>query len=290
MLRKILTICLLRRIWKRLEEKIPINQAAYQPGRSTTEQVFSIKIICEKAIASSDYKLHLLLLDMSKAFDTVKRDKLFEHLENILKPDELHLLSIITNRPTLRVKVNQEKGSPFETYLGIMQGDCLSAILFIYYLAECLNHDNENTKELKYDLKQQDPESFNVDPYYADDTTYAATNNKGKKRLTNIEEHTPKQLSKYNLTTNHTKTEKFEIPRPPPRPLPSPSLETLEQHRHDKPLWSDFDYLINYHPEPQNTNPDWRTCKLLGSCLDTEKDIQRRKNLVTNSMKTLNAN
>ena len=69
---------------------------------------------------------------MSKAFDTVLRDKLLEHLEQILNPDELHLLSILTNRPTLRVRVNKAEGEIFETTLGIMQGDCLSAVLFIF--------------------------------------------------------------------------------------------------------------------------------------------------------------
>ena len=72
-LRKILTICIIRRTWNRLKKHIPLEQSAYQPGRSTTEQVFAVKILAEKAILGNDYKLHLLLLDMSKAFDTVDR-------------------------------------------------------------------------------------------------------------------------------------------------------------------------------------------------------------------------
>ena len=148
-LRKILTICLLKRIWKRLKTRIPLNQAAYQPGRSTTEQIFAIKVLCEKTITSDDYKLYILLLDMSKAFDTVKRDTLLKKLENILNEDELHLLSILTNKPTIKVKVNKDYGETFETNLGIMQGDCLSAVLFIFYLAECFNEDCDNNKPLK---------------------------------------------------------------------------------------------------------------------------------------------
>ena len=34
-LRQILTICILDRIWNRLKQKIPSKQAAYQPGRDT---------------------------------------------------------------------------------------------------------------------------------------------------------------------------------------------------------------------------------------------------------------
>ena len=51
-LRKILTITLIERCWERLQHHIPKSQAAYQSGRSTTEQVFAIKLIAEKAITS----------------------------------------------------------------------------------------------------------------------------------------------------------------------------------------------------------------------------------------------
>ena len=133
-LRKIMTICIIGRIWDRLKTRIPSEQAAYQGGRSTTEQVLAIKLLVEKSINSCDYKVFLSIFDMSKAFDTVNRTKLFEHLERILNPDELHLLSIITNFTKVKVKVNNVFGELFITLIGIMQGDCLSALLFIFYL------------------------------------------------------------------------------------------------------------------------------------------------------------
>ena len=43
---------------------------------------------------------------MSKAFDMVNRKKHFEHLETILDPDELHLLSVLANRPQISIKLN----------------------------------------------------------------------------------------------------------------------------------------------------------------------------------------
>ena len=60
-------------IWNRLclSGDISTEQAAYQPGRGTTEHAWTVKMIAEKAIISSNYKIYLILLDMSKAFDTV---------------------------------------------------------------------------------------------------------------------------------------------------------------------------------------------------------------------------
>ena len=111
-LRKILAICMIKRIQEKIENKIPLSQAAYRVGRTTTECVFTCKILTEKAITSECYETTVLLLDMSKAFDTVKRNNLMELLEKILDPDETHI--------------------------SVPQGDCLSSILFTLYLADAL--------------------------------------------------------------------------------------------------------------------------------------------------------
>ena len=89
------------------------------------------------------------------------------------------------------------------------------------------------------------------------------------------------QLEKYNLKVNAEKTEKYEIPRPPP---PPPTMEDLLKHKNDKVLWSELIWLVNY--EPENTQPDWRKCKLLGSMLDPQADINRRKILTIDGMKS----
>ena len=47
-IRKILAICMIRRISGKIEQKIPVTQVAYRPGRSTTELIFAFKILAEK--------------------------------------------------------------------------------------------------------------------------------------------------------------------------------------------------------------------------------------------------
>ena len=133
-MRKISTICLIDRTWDRLKQRIPPDQAAYQPGRGTTGQVIAIKILAEKAIISQDYNICLLLLDVSKAFDRNRRI-LFEKLQEILNEDEMYLISILTNRPKIQVKIKNNIGDAFETRVSIMQGNVLSAILFILHLS-----------------------------------------------------------------------------------------------------------------------------------------------------------
>ena len=118
---------------------IPLSQAAYRKGRSTTEHVFAMKILCEKAMTSCDYSTQILLLDMTKAVDTINRERLYELLSDILDSDEISIMNILPKDVTLQVKNNKTKGQTFTTTLGIPQGDCLSAILFTLYLSNTLS-------------------------------------------------------------------------------------------------------------------------------------------------------
>ena len=272
-LRKILAVCIIKRIWDKLKDQIPVEQAAYQGGRSTTEQVLSIKLLAEKSINSSEYNVFLSLFDMPKAFDTVNREKLFEYLEKVLIPDVLHLLIIIKNLTKVKVKVNNTFREIFITFVGIMQGDCLSALLFIFYLAECLKNESN--------VIEENSRIF-VKPKYADDVTYAT---KRKSTSESIKCEIPKLLKTHNLKINETKTEEYIIPKPPLLPPPTPTMDTLLAHKNDKILWSELDWLVNYKPPPaKDLTPDWKTCKLLGSLLDTEKDIERRKSRMLTTM------
>ena len=94
-LRKILAVCIMKRINSRLGSAIPISQATYRKNMSTTEHVFVTKLIIERIISSTDVTVYLLLLDMSKAFDSIQRNTLIEDLKNVLNQDELHLIRIL---------------------------------------------------------------------------------------------------------------------------------------------------------------------------------------------------
>ena len=114
MIRKVLAVCMKKRIVDKLDAETPPSQAAYRVGRSTTEHVFTAKVLVEKAITSANYPIHLLMLDMSKVFDTVNRSTLMQELEKVLDPDELHIINVLTNTQ-LKMRCGNEKSDAFET-------------------------------------------------------------------------------------------------------------------------------------------------------------------------------
>ena len=56
-----------------------------------------------------------------------------------------------------------------------MQGDCLSAILFIFYLARALDEHGHSITSNQTLQEYQNNATFTVQPKYADDITYAST-------------------------------------------------------------------------------------------------------------------
>ena len=136
-LKKILAVCIMKRINSRLDSAIPTSQAPYPKNRSTTEHVFATKLIIEKTISSTDETVYLLLLDMSKAFDSTQRNTLIEDLKNVLTQDELHLIRILLD-VKIAAKCGNCKSQFFSTATGTPQGDCARASEFNFYLAKSL--------------------------------------------------------------------------------------------------------------------------------------------------------
>ena len=204
-LRKIIAICLIRRISDRVfSEIIPVTQAAYRPGRSASELIFSFKLLAEKAITAENYDIHLLMLDMSKAFDNIRRETLIEDLKSVLNCDELFLVNILLKDIQLSIKLKNKVGEFFPSTIGSPQGDGASAIFFIISLANskkvepgCVFDCNNN---LHFLLEQQ----------FADDISYASTS---EEEISRIEKETSADLKSRNLLINKSKTEKYTITR-----------------------------------------------------------------------------
>jgi len=73
-------------IREKINSEIPVMQAVYRAGRGTTEQLFAQKIMTEKAVKSTNFETNVLMMDMSRAFDTVNRKILLEDPRSMLDP------------------------------------------------------------------------------------------------------------------------------------------------------------------------------------------------------------
>ena len=79
------------RIIKDLIGALPIEQAAYQPGHSTIEQIQAIQEIIEKSIEFQQPCV-ICFIDYKKAFDSIDQTKLWE--SSIISLISIHPISI----------------------------------------------------------------------------------------------------------------------------------------------------------------------------------------------------
>ena len=113
-------------------------------------------------------------MDMSKAFDTISRNTLMDDIRRIVEPDDLHLIKILVEQVELSVKCGQTTGTPFTTDTGVPQGDCLSPLFFILYLAKAMNHE-PHLQEHSYCM----PKELGIpEPTEIQDQSYSLTTEK----------------------------------------------------------------------------------------------------------------
>ena len=65
-------------------------------------------------------------------------------------------------------------------------------------------------------------------------------------------------------------------------------MPELDINTNQNGLWSELDWIANIQPvTPENTSTNWKECQLLGTKLDTNADVKRRKILTLDAMKSL---
>ena len=127
---KILAEILFCRLDVYAEENIGEYQGGFRYGRSTTDQIFTIRQIMEKAW-EYNITIHQLFVDFKQAYDSIKRSALFAIMEEFGFPKKLINLTKATLTDTkCKVLIQNILSDPFDITTGLRQGDKLSTILF----------------------------------------------------------------------------------------------------------------------------------------------------------------
>ena len=77
---------------------------------------------------------------MSCAFDTIDRGIQLKDLKELLKPDILHLVSLLLTDVQLEVKHKNKLGERFKPDIGSPQGDCKSHLDYFLFTQGTAKH------------------------------------------------------------------------------------------------------------------------------------------------------
>jgi len=120
------------------------HQRGFQRNRSTTDHIFCIRQIHEKKWEHNE-AVHQLFIDFKKAYDSVRREALYNILIEFGIPKKLaRLIKMRLTETYSRVRVGKNMSEMFPIRNGLKQGDDLSPLLFNFALEYAINRVQVN--------------------------------------------------------------------------------------------------------------------------------------------------
>ena len=131
---KVMLKILLNRLKPQAENIIAEEQAGFRSGRSTTEQIFNLRVLCERYLQHQQDLYHVFI-DFKKAFDRVWHAALWATMRKYnISSNLIRVIEHLYNRATSAVLSNGIVGDWFRTTVGVRQGCLLSPTLFNIFL------------------------------------------------------------------------------------------------------------------------------------------------------------
>ena len=136
---KVMLKVILNRLKPQAEEIIAEEQAGFRAGRSTTEQIFNLRILCEMYLQHQQNLYHVFI-DFKKAFDRVWHAALWATMRKYnISANLVRTIEQLYDKASSAVQMNGSIGEWFRTTVGVRQGCLLSPTLFNIFLEQIMS-------------------------------------------------------------------------------------------------------------------------------------------------------
>ena len=125
---------ILNRLHPQAEEIITEEPTGFRAGRSTTEQIFNLRILGEKYLQHQQNHYHVFI-DFKKAFDRVWHEALWASMRTYnINSSIIWAIENLYNKAQRAVLFNGSTGEWFRTTAGVRQGCLFSPTLLNIFL------------------------------------------------------------------------------------------------------------------------------------------------------------
>ncbi|XP_015114400.1 uncharacterized protein LOC107039348 [Diachasma alloeum] len=156
--------------WLNSQGILPEEQAGFRCGRSCLDQSFSLFTAVQSKMRLSGSTIYLIFMDFRRAFDSVPHHLLWKKLGSMKVSGKiLRVLANIYDNAAVRVRLGSEYTHNLGVTEGVLQGDKLSSLLFITYIADFIEfHKRKNIEG--FDIHGRNLRAL----LYADETVHFA--------------------------------------------------------------------------------------------------------------------
>lgn len=187
--------------WAERTNIIPESQAGFRKGRGCLDNLFTLQSTIQLRISNASNPVFVLFIDFRRAFDSVNHSLLWNKLlSQGVSAKIVRLVKQFYDSASLQIKLDGQLSKEFEIAHGVLQGEILSPLLFVLFIAD-----------LDYFFRQQGCEGMFIDGRtdilslsYADDLAiFAASPADMKRKLKVLESYC--DLNKLTVNTAKTK-------------------------------------------------------------------------------------
>ena len=143
---KILTKLITKTLGQYTENILGDYQCGFRQNRSTTDHIFTIRCLLERCY-EYNIPVHQLYVDYKMAYDSIRRNYLYETMQDFGIPNKLiRLVHMTLNSTKSKIKIQGETSREFQIRRGLRQGDSLSCILFNITLEKVIRNIHIDTR------------------------------------------------------------------------------------------------------------------------------------------------
>lgn len=198
---KVFALILRSRLVTYMEDVIGEYQGGFRKGRSTIDQIFTVKEIINDSF-DRNLELHILFIDFKQAYDSIIRTKMIEAMTTLKIPKKLIELVLMTLKRTWsKVTWEGKISKAFNVQKGLRQGDPLSTMLFNLVLEVIIRECKLQTKGTVNHFRHQVVA-------FADDIAIIT---RTKQELITVFKKLEHKAKEYGLTINEQKTKYLKL-------------------------------------------------------------------------------
>lgn len=147
---KILAMMIRKRLSEYADEVVGEYQGGFKVGRSTIDQIFTLKMIQQNSYGQN-LRLHILFIDFKRAYHTIDRKMMYQAINNLGIPDKLtRLIKMTLEGSAGKVVVDGSVTEAFPIRKELRQDDPLSTVLFNLVLEKIMRESRIRTENVIY--------------------------------------------------------------------------------------------------------------------------------------------